>query len=46
MREMSLASGILRLQAVTPGTQMAHAMIDIDELAPAKASRATWSESP
>jgi hypothetical protein len=36
MREMSLASGMLRLHAVTPGTLMAHAMIEIDELAQTK----------
>jgi hypothetical protein len=46
MRELSLASGMLHLQAVSPGTLMAHAMIDINELAQAKASRATWSDSP
>jgi hypothetical protein len=46
MREMSLASGMLRPQAVTPGTLMAHAMIDIDELAQAKTSLTTWSDSP
>jgi hypothetical protein len=46
MHEMSLASGMLRLQAVTPGTLMAHAMIDIDVLAQVKASLTTWSDSP
>jgi hypothetical protein len=46
MREMSLASGMLRLQTVTPGKLMALAMIDIDELTQANASCATWSESP
>jgi hypothetical protein len=46
MREMSLASGILRLHAMTPGTLLAHTMFDIDELAQTNASLTTRSDSP